>query len=286
MYKLALIVPCFNEEENIERTANILLEKLYSLQKDNLINKNSFLVFVDDGSSDKTWEKITHLNTQNPKIRGLSFSKNYGHQTAILAGITNFDYDICIMLDADLQQDIDKFDYMINKHSEGFDVVCGVRNIIKSRSIIKSISAKIFYYLMKILNSNVVPAHNDFRLLSAKVGKELRKFNEKNIYIRGLIPDLGFNQTYFNYKIKERTKGETKYTYKKLFALARDGLLSNSEALLTNLIYLVLFFEILPFPKLIKRMIRIFVSCVVLEVIKDIYVQSRNRPAYIIKEKI
>ena len=226
MNKLAIIVPCYNEEAIIETTIKKLKEKLDELINNNQIDKNSFIVFVDDGSKDNTWRIINSQISNN--IKGLKLSKNFGQQNAILAGLLSFDADIYITIDADLQDDIHVMNEMIEKYYNGCEVVYGVRKSRKNDSFFKRYSAESFYKFMKILGVEIVFNHADYRLMSKKIIENLKEFKEVNLFLRGIIPAIGFKSCKVYYDRLARSAGESKYPLKKMLSFAWDGITSFS----------------------------------------------------------
>jgi len=228
--KLYIVVPCYNEEEVIEHSFGILIDKLTTLMKTHKISEDSRIVFVDDGSKDRTKEILYNCCQNNKHTGVICFSRNYGHQYAILAGmIESRKYaDVVITIDADLQQDIKAIDLFLDKYYEGNDVVYGVRNDRKSDGIIKKGTAQLFYKLMRVLGCDVKNNSADYRLMSKKALDALSEFEESNLFLRGLIPTMGFNSDVVYFDVKAREAGTSKYTFKKMITLAVDGITSLS----------------------------------------------------------
>lgn len=228
---LYMVVPCYNEEEVLHETAKRLKEKYASLIQRDLISKESRVVFVNDGSKDKTWQIIQELHTADPQyFSGINLAKNSGHQNAVLAGLMTVK-DICSMaitMDADLQDDINAIDAMVEKYHEGNQVVYGVRSARKTDTFFKKFTAEGFYKFMKIMGADVVYNHADFRLMSARVLKELANYREVNLFLRGLVPLIGFQSCNVYYERAERFAGESKYPLKKMLAFAVNGITSFS----------------------------------------------------------
>lgn len=241
--KLALIVPCFNEDAILESTIQTLGSKLNALQSDGAIDASSFIILVDDGSKDATWEIISSNAKTNPCVSGIRLSTNFGHQRALIAGLEHAsgNCDLTISLDADLQDDLNAIDDMLDAFRKGNDIVFGVRNDRSSDSIFKRKSAKIFYKFMTLLGVKTIADHADFRLLSQKALSAVLAHRESNIYIRGITTSLGFTNAKVYYSRKERTGGETKYTLSKMLALAWDGITSFSTTPLRLIFYTGLF---------------------------------------------
>ncbi len=227
---LYIVVPCYNEEEVIEWSVGQLDNKLNQLISDDIVNEKSKLLFVNDGSADRTAEMLTAFSKENDKICLINFLKNEGHQSAILAGmLTAGEYaDIVITIDADLQQDIDAMENFIEEYKKGNEVVYGVRNDRKTDGFFKKFTAKFFYRLMKMMGSKTIPNSADYRLMSKKAIKALSMYQETNLFLRGLIPMMGFKSSIVYFDVKERTAGKSKYTFKKMMSLAMNGITSFS----------------------------------------------------------
>jgi polyisoprenyl-phosphate glycosyltransferase len=227
---LTIIVPCFNEEAVFKQTQMALTAVLSSLIKEELIDKKSKLLFVDDGSTDQTWVLIEKSFEQTPLVAGLKLSKNFGHQKALLAGLETAVHqsDCMISVDADLQDDIEAIRPFVLKYLEGYDVVYGVRACRDTDTAFKKWTAQGFYKLMKRLGMNLVYNHADYRLLSQRAVLELLKFKETHLFLRGIVPLVGFQSTKIFYERKERAAGESKYPFKKMIAFALDGMTSFS----------------------------------------------------------
>ena len=227
---LSIIVPCYNEEEMLPITFESLRNKLSDLISKGKISPDSFLLFVDDGSKDKTWELIENENKIHKEVRGLKLAGNVGHQFALTAGL-NFAKDICdisISIDADLQDDIEVFDEMVDLYHEGNDIVYGVRNKRKTDSFFKRFTAQSFYRLMNFFGAKTIYNHADFRLMSKRALEQFYKYKEENLYIRGIVPLIGYKTACVYYDRKVRVAGESKYPLKKMLALAIEGITSFS----------------------------------------------------------
>jgi glycosyltransferase involved in cell wall biosynthesis len=227
---LTLVIPCYNEEavlpETIKRLTLVLKDLLYQ----NLISKESKILFVDDGSKDNTWSIIQEHNSSNIFVSGLKLAKNAGHQNALLAGLMNAKTksDCVISIDADLQDDLNVIKEFIQQYREGYDVVYGVRKSRDTDTFFKRFTAQSFYKLMRLMGVNVVYNHADYRLMSKRVLEHLTDFKETNLFLRGLIPLIGFKTTEVYYDRNERFAGESKYPLKKMLAFAFDGITSFS----------------------------------------------------------
>lgn len=243
---LYLVVPCYNEQEVLPETARRLLEKLESLTKRGLIAKESRILFVNDGSKDRTWELIEELHEQNPVYQGVKLSRNRGHQNALLGGLmTAKEYaDMVISLDADLQDDIDVIDQFVERYYAGCEIVYGVRSARKSDTFFKRFTAESFYRLISFMGGEVVFNHADYRLMSKRALEELSNYQEVNLFLRGIVPMIGFQTDVVTYERHERLAGESKYPLKKMLALAVDGITSLSIKPIRFIVFLggLLFF--------------------------------------------
>ncbi len=244
---LYLVIPCYNEEKVLPETSRQLKEKLNHLILNEKISPESRIVFVDDGSKDKTWEMISHLHLQNKIFQGIKLTRNKGHQNALLAGLmTVMDHcDITISLDADLQDDINAIDEMVDKYHEGCDVVYGVRSARKKDTVFKKITAEGLYKLINSMGAEIVYNHADYRLMSRKALEGLQSFEEVNLFLRGVVPMIGYKSDKVYYERKERFAGESKYPLKKMLAFAWEGITSLSTkpikfiSLLGGLIFII-----------------------------------------------
>ncbi|MFI3206055.1 MAG: glycosyltransferase family 2 protein [Clostridia bacterium] len=227
---LYLVVPCYNEEAVIDETSKRLLEKLLSMQEKNLVSKDSRILFVDDGSKDKTWQKLNSLAREYKEIESIKLAHNKGHQNAVLAGLmTAKKYcDCAISLDADLQDDIEVLDQFIEKFHEGNQVVYGVRNNRKKDSFFKKTTAQAFYKIMSMLGTEIIYNHADYRLMSKTALNALEEYTETNLFLRGIVPSIGFKSDCVYYERQERFAGESKYPLKKMINFAFDGISSFS----------------------------------------------------------
>ncbi|MBR5407090.1 MAG: glycosyltransferase family 2 protein [Lachnospiraceae bacterium] len=230
MISLAIVVPCFNEQEVLADTCEKLTGLLSSLSNDGVISKDSYIMFVDDGSSDDTWKFINRYASENENVQGLKLAANVGHQNALLAGLMTVkdEIDAAISIDADLQDDISVIKDMILKYEGGCDIVYGVRSSRKTDSFFKRFTAQGFYNLMKHMGAKSVYNHADFRLMSARSLDGLAQFKERNLFLRGIVPTIGFKTDCVYYERKERTAGKSKYPFGKMLAFALDGITSFS----------------------------------------------------------
>lgn len=228
--RLYVVVPCYNESEVLAETTRQLKKKMDELIRGRLIAKNSRVMYVNDGSKDNTWELIQRVHAKDKIFTGISLSRNRGHQNALLAGLlTAKNYaDVVISMDADLQDDINAMDEMLEKYREGCEVVYGVRSERKTDSAFKRMTAEGFYKAMKFLGVDCVYNHADYRLASKKVLEELADYREVNLFLRGMFPLIGFKNGVVYYERKERFAGESKYPLKKMLNFAWDGITSFS----------------------------------------------------------
>ena len=309
---LYLVIPCYNEEEVLPITQKALKEKMDNLIKNKKISKDSKVMFVNDGSKDKTWELIEEYHKEDPLFVGVKLSRNKGHQNALLAGLmTAKKYaDITISMDADLQDDINVIDKMIAENNAGSEIVYGVRSSRKKDSWFKRFTAESFYKLMHAMGVEVVFNHADCRLMSKRALDELEHFEEANLFLRGLIPLLGFKTSIATYERNERAAGESKYPLKKMLSFAWDGITSFSVKplkMITTLGFIMLFISVVMiiYTIIVKIlgntvdgwafiMLSIwFIGGVQLvsvgligEYIGKIYNETKRRPRYIIEKEL
>ncbi len=227
---LYLVIPCYNEEEVLPETSKRLTAKFGAMIERGLISQDSKIVFVNDGSKDHTWQLIRQYHEENPMIQGINLTRNKGHQSALLAGLmTVKEYcDMAISMDADLQDDVDAIDQFVEKYYEGCEVVYGVRSERKTDSFFKRASAQSFYKLMLHMGVEIVYNHADYRLMSRRALDEMEGFKEVNLFLRGIVPLIGFQSGVVTYERHERFAGESKYPLKKMLNFAFDGITSFS----------------------------------------------------------
>lgn len=227
---LYLVIPCYNEEAVLHETAKQLLVKMNSMFDRGMISRESKIMFVNDGSRDKTWEIIRELHESNPIYSGVKLSRNKGHQNALLAGLMTAKEkaDMAISLDADLQDDVDVIDKMVEKYYEGNDVVYGVRSARDTDTFFKKFTAEGFYKIMQAMGVEIVFNHADYRLMSKRALEGLSEFREVNLFLRGIVPLIGYKSDIVTYERHERFAGESKYPLKKMLAFATDGITSFS----------------------------------------------------------
>lgn len=227
---LYLVIPCYNEEAVLHETARQLMKKMKAMIERNMISEESKIMFVNDGSKDKTWDIIQELHRLNPIYSGVKLSRNKGHQNALLAGLMTAreKADMVISLDADLQDDVNVIDKMVEKYYEGSDVVYGVRSARDTDTFFKKFTAEGFYKIMQAMGVEIVFNHADYRLMSKRALDGLSEFHEVNLFLRGIVPLIGYKSDIVTYERHERFAGESKYPLKKMLAFATDGIPSFS----------------------------------------------------------
>lgn len=226
--KLTIVVPAYNEEEVLTSSVQKLLAVEDQIVAQTVLGQRADILIVDDGSMDHTWDIIEKLHAMNSRVRGLRFSRNFGHQSALIAGMSEAvkTADMIVTIDADLQDDPDKIGDMVDAYADGADIVYGVRNNRETDSWFKRTTAQGYYKTLKLLGVELVPNHADFRLMSKRAVETFLQYPERNIFIRGLIPKLGFKTAEVFYKRTPRMAGESKYQLKKMLAFAWDGITS------------------------------------------------------------
>lgn len=228
--KLCIVVPCYNEEEVLPVTVSRLIEKILSLIQRGLVAPESRMLLVDDGSRDRTWELIRGYHEKEPLVEGLRLARNRGHQNALLAGLMEARgrYDLTISMDADLQDDLDAIDAMVERYREGCDIVYGVRSSRETDTPFKRGTALAFYKLMNAMGAETVYNHADYRLMSRRALDGLSQFREVNLFLRGMVPMIGYRSGVVEYRRGERVAGESKYPLSKMLNFAADGITSLS----------------------------------------------------------
>ena len=308
---LYIVIPCYNEEEVLPITAPQFLGKINDLASQGLISDDSRVLFVNDGSRDRTWEIIKRLAKSDEHYIGISQSRNRGHQAAVLAGLMEAKdvCDISISIDCDGQDDIDAMDRMVQEYLNGCEVVYGVRSSRKTDTFFKRTTAQGFYKFLSMMGAEVVYNHADYRLISAKVLKEFANYKEVNLFLRGMVPLVGFKSTSVEYERHERIAGESKYPLRKMIALAVDGITSLSVKPLRLIMSFGMIVAFLSFVGVVWAIIAAlsghavagwasmtciicFVSGVQLmcmgiigEYVGKIYMEAKHRPRYIISER-
>ena len=308
---LWIVIPCYNEEQVLPITAPLFLEKINRLAARGLVSDKSRVLFVNDGSKDKTWELIQGFAAQDEHFIGIAQSRNRGHQNAVLAGLMEAKdkCDITISIDCDGQDDINAMDEMVDAYRDGCEVVYGVRSRRDTDTFFKRFTAEGFYHLMNFLGADIVFNHADYRLISSRVLQEFANFKEVNIFLRGMVPLVGFKSTSVYYARHERLAGESHYPLKKMLALAFDGITSLSVKPIRFITGLGLIFSVLSFVGVLWAVIASILGrtvvgwastmCIVCfmggiqllclgvigEYIGKIYLETKARPRYIISER-
>jgi len=310
MTKLYIAVPCYNEEAVLPDSAAKLKDKLRSMMDNGLISRDSRIVFIDDGSRDKTWELITQLHDEDSIFSGIKLSRNRGHQNALMCGLMTLrdEADAVISIDADLQDDINTFDEMVEKYEQGCDVIYGVRGKRETDTFFKRFTAESYYKLLDKMGAKVIFNHADFRLMSRRALEAFSEFHETNLFLRGLVPMVGFKSDIVTYERSERLAGESKYPLKKMLALAWEGITSLSTKPIKLITKLGMIIFIVSIIMLIYTLIRFFTGAtqtgwaslavsiwaigglqmmaigIIGEYIGKIYLESKHRPRYIVEE--
>jgi glycosyltransferase involved in cell wall biosynthesis len=225
---LTVVVPCFNEQEVLAATAQRLAAVIEGLVASGDVSERSVILFVDDGSSDQTWALIEAFSQRLPNVHGLRLARNFGHQYALLAGLMHAETDVVVSIDADLQDPPETIQSMIAAYRSGADVVCGVRNDRTSDAFLKRATAALFYGLMRRMGVHLIAEHADFRLMSRPAIEALRQFGETNLFLRGLVPQLGFRVETVEYRREARLAGSSKYSLPRMLALSANGITSFS----------------------------------------------------------
>ncbi|PCS19987.1 glycosyl transferase family protein [Lactococcus cremoris subsp. tructae] len=309
-----MVVPCYNEELVLDETSERLKAKYEQLISNDIISPKSRIVYVNDGSKDKTWEKIKEKHAENSMFSGINLTRNRGHQNALLAGLLTVRNlaDCVISMDADLQDDINAIDEMLEKfENDDCDVVYGVRDNRETDTVFKRRTAGAFYKLMQGLGSQSVPNHADFRLMSRRALEGLAQFPEQNLFLRGMVPLVGYKSEIVYYKRGERFAGESKYPLKKMISFAIDGITSTSAAPMRLIFWIGLIWFILAIVGAIYIIARHFVNGsdvagwasimlvvvgfgganllalgVIGEYIGKIFLEVKQRPRYLIEDFI
>lgn len=309
---LYLVVPCYNEEEMLPITVVELTKKMETLMANKLISKKSKVVLVNDGSKDNTWTLIENAHISNSLFVGLKLSRNCGHQNALLAGLmyAKTNANMVISLDADLQDDIGAIDKMIAAYYDGNQIVYGVRSSRNTDTFFKRTSAQLFYKLMKFLGVETVYNHADYRLMSRRALEELEKFDEVNLFLRSMIPLLGFKSTIVNYERHERAAGLSKYPLKKMLSFAFEGITSFSVKPIKMIMNFGILVSLVSIIVLIYALVvklsgnaisgwtftvgsiwllggmQMFAIGIIGEYIGKIYKETKHRPKYIVEKII
>lgn len=259
---VGVVLPCFNEEMALHTTSGVLADEIDRLQKDGEISEGSFILFVDDGSKDNTWSVIEELHRGNPHLfHGVKLAHNRGHQNALYAGLMTaleFGVDAAVSMDADLQDDPTAAIEMIRKYRNGAEIVYGVRDNRDTDSFFKRTSAHAFYSFMNILGTETIPDHADYRLMGRESLRVLSEYKEVNLFLRGIVPSLGFPTERVYYKRGKRVAGESKYPLKKMMAFAMEGVTSFSVKPLQIITYIGLLSVVLGIVMLIYSLVSVF----------------------------
>lgn len=308
--KLYLVIPCYNEQEVLHETEHRLTVKLNRMISDGLISDESRMVFVDDGSKDSTWNIIKDMHEKNGLVLGIKSSRNRGHQNTLLAGLMTVkdECDMAISMDADLQDDIEVLDEFVKKYYDGCEIVYGVRSARKTDTFFKKFTAEGFYKVMKWMGADIVFNHADYRLMSSRALNELAKYKEVNLFLRGIVPMIGFKTDVVMYERHERFAGESKYPLKKMLAFAMDGITSLSIKpirFITSLGVILFAFSVILLIYFIVGYflgrtapgwativvsiwgiggLQLLAIGVIGEYIGKIYMETKERPRYIIEE--
>ena len=309
---LFIVIPCYNEEEMLEETTKQLKEKLSTLIKNKKISDKSKVMYVNDGSKDNTWDLIIKISKKEKLFTGITLSRNRGHQNALLAGLmTAKEYaDIVISMDADLQDDINAIDEMVDKYYDGNDVVYGVRSARNKDTFFKKVTAEGFYKFMQKMGVDIVYNHADYRLTSKRVLDDFEGFKEVNLFLRGMFPLVGYKSDIVYYERNERIAGESKYPLKKMLSFAWDGITSFSVKPIKLVLNIGLIILFLSAAMIIYSIIRkltgdtvsgwTFIVCsiwfiagiqmlsigIIGEYIGKIYSETKQRPRYIISANL
>jgi polyisoprenyl-phosphate glycosyltransferase len=309
--QLAIVVPCYNEAEVLPETSRRLLALLGKLVADGLVTESSYVTYVDDGSNDATWQLIREFNAADKRIRGIKLSANRGHQIALIAGLFSVQGEVVVSVDADLQDDLSAIEAMLVAYGAGHEVVYGVRKQRSADTKFKRSSAETYYKLLRLLGVNVVFNHADYRLLSRRAIEALKQYGEVNLFLRGIVPLIGFRSTSVYYERGERFAGESKYPLKKMLMLAIDGVTSFTAfplrlisvmGMLVSVVSLAMtlwvlwikFFTSSAIPGWASSVIPIYflggiqlLSIGVLgEYVAKIYFETKRRPRYFIEEEL
>lgn len=308
---LSVVIPCYNEEKVLPEVSSRIGAKIESLVERGLVRAESNIFFVDDGSTDATWELISEYAGGNPRFHGIKLSRNCGHQRALLAGLMSADGNVVVSMDADLQDDIDAIDEMLKKYQDGVEIVYGVRADRTVDSGFKRISAQGYYTLLRKMGVELIHNHADFRLMGRRAIDALREFSEVNLFLRGLVPLLGFKTDTVYYQRRIRAAGESKYSLRKMLGFAIEGITSFSNVplrMITSLGFLVSLFAFLMIfwvlgikmftdqavpgwastvvPMFFLGGVQLLSIGVLGEYVAKIYLETKRRPTYIIEKAV
>lgn len=307
---LYMVVPCYNEEAVLDETTKQLTAKLHTLMEQGKISAKSRILYVNDGSKDQTWPIIVRLHEEYDIVSGVNLSRNRGHQNAVLAGLmyAKEHCDAAISMDADLQDDINAIDEMVEKFNEGIEVVYGVRSDRRKDSFFKKFTAEGFYKMMQWMGVDIVFNHADFRLMSRRVLHQLENYKEVNLFLRGILPLIGYPSDNVYYERKERFAGESKYPLKKMLSFAFDGITSFSVKPIRFILSLGMVIFLVSIGILIYSLVRYFMGATVLgwsslmvsvwalgglqllaigiigEYIGKVYLETKGRPRFALQD--
>jgi glycosyltransferase involved in cell wall biosynthesis len=309
--RLSIVVPCYNEEEVLPETNKRLRDFLDHMTRSGKIDADSQVILVDDGSRDGTWELIRQYHAEDPRIRGVKLSGNRGHQTALIAGLFAAQGDAIASIDADLQDDISAIEGMVDAHAKGFDVVYGVRKSRQTDTFFKRSTAEWYYRVLALLGVKIVHNHADFRLLSRRALEALKNYSEVNLFVRGIVPLLGYRSATVLYDRAERFAGESKYPLRKMLALAFDGVTSFTAFPLRMIAFLGVFVSLLSaamilwvlwvklfttdalpgwassvIPVYLLGGIQLLSIGILGEYVAKLYFEAKRRPRYFIEESL
>jgi len=308
---LGIVVPCYNEQKVLPEVTRRLQDLLDSLANEELVARTSSIWFVDDGSTDNTWDLISENAKQDTKVRGIKLSRNHGHQNALLAGLHTAQGDVLVSIDADLQDDISVIKKMLLEFRGGKDIVYGVRDSRTTDALFKRVTAEGYYHLLRLMGVDIVFNHADFRLMSRRALNALREYGEVNLFLRGMIPTIGFPSSIVTYERARRFAGETKYPLSKMLSLALNGVTSYSVAplrIISGLGFTIFLISLLlsvwvlwtklvsgnaipgwassVLPMYLLGGIQLLSLGVIGEYIAKIYMETKRRPRFIIEEVI
>lgn len=309
--KLSIVVPCYNEEEVLPETIKQLCALLEEMEMEQIVDAGSHACFVDDGSKDRTWAMIAEYSSQNAKVKGIKLARNRGHQNALLAGLEHAEGDVLISIDADLQDDITVIKRMMEEYHKGHDVVYGVRKARELDTPFKRITAEGYYHVLKKMGVNIIFNHADFRLMSRRAIEALKRYEEVNLFLRGIIPTIGFPSTTVEYDRAARFAGESKYPLRKMISLAVDGITSFSSVPLRLIAVMGMIIFILSIvlsvwvlgtklftdnalpgwassvlPMYLLGGIQLLSIGVLGEYVAKMYMETKKRPRYFIQEQV
>lgn len=307
---LYYVIPCYNEEEVLPETSKRLAQKMREMIEKDLVSEKSRIVFVNDGSKDRTWEIIKQLHEKDPVFSGINLSKNQGHQNALLAGLMTVrsHADMVVSMDADLQDDINASEEMVKKYYEGADVVYGVRSARTTDTAFKRMTAEGFYAVMRKLGAHTISNHADYRLMSSRALEGLSQFQEVNLFLRGIVPMVGYPSDVVYYERAERFAGESKYPLKKMLHFAIEGITSLSTKPIQMITYLGISIFLISLVMLLYSLVRYFMGATIVgwttlmvsvwaigglillslgiigEYVGKIYLETKSRPRYLVEQ--